>query len=63
MAGKVQVSMGDNSVRNSRIKIPKPYAYLHIIGRKSAKFQVNQMKGVGGIAETRPLRQMDRRLE
>ena len=45
--------MGDNSVKNSRIKNPKPHAHFHIIGRKSTKFQVNLMKDVGGVAETR----------
>ena len=45
--------MGDNSIKNSRIKILKPHAHLHIIGRKSTKFQMNQMKDVGGVAETR----------
>ena len=47
--------MGDNSVKNSRIKILKPHAHLHIIGRKSTKFQVNPMRDVGGVAETRSL--------
>ena len=51
--------MGDNSVKNSRIKILKSHAHLHIIGRKSTKFQVNPMKDVGGVAETRSLRRMD----
>ena len=47
--------MGDNSVENSQIKIPKPHAHLPIIGRKSTKFQVNPMKDVhvGRVAETR----------
>ena len=45
--------MGDNSVKNSRIKIPKSHTHLHIIGIKSTKFQVNPMKDVGGVAETR----------
>ena len=52
MIGKVYVSLGDKSVKNSRIKILKPYAHLHIIGRKSTKFQVNPMKDVGGVVET-----------
>ena len=43
---------------NSRIKILKPHAHLHIIGRKSTKFQVNPMKDVGGVAETRSLGRM-----
>ena len=43
--------MGDKSVKNSRIKILKPYAHLHIIGRKATKFQMNPMKVVGGVAE------------
>ena len=34
-------------------KILKPHAHLHIIGRKSTKFQMNPMKDVGGVAETR----------
>ena len=45
--------MGDNSVQNSRIKILKPHAHLHIIGKKSTKFQMNPMKDVGRVAETR----------
>ena len=53
MIGKVKVSMGDNSIKNSQIKILKPYAYVHIIGRKSTKFQMNPMTDVGGVAETR----------
>ena len=51
MVGKVKVSMSDKSVKNSRIKILKPYAHLHIIGRKSTEFQVNPMKDVG-VVET-----------
>ena len=47
--------MGYNSVKNGRIKIIKPYAHLHIIGRKSTKFQVNPTKDFGGVAETRSL--------
>ena len=43
--------MGDNSVKNSQIKILKPHAHLHIIGRKSTKFQVNPMKDVGGVVD------------
>ena len=44
--------MGDNSVKNSRIKTLKPHAQLHIIGRKSSKFQMNPMKDVKGVVET-----------
>ena len=40
--------MGDNS-----IKILKPHVHLHIIGRKSTKFQMNPMKKVGGVVEKR----------
>ena len=47
--------MGNNSIKNSQIKIPKPNAHLHIIERKSTKFQVNPMKDVGGVVETRSL--------
>ena len=47
------VSMGNNSIKNRSIKNPKPHAHLHIIGRKSTKFQMNLMKDVGGVAETR----------
>ena len=39
----------------SRIKILKPHARLHIIGRKSTKCQVNPMKDVRGVAETSSL--------
>ena len=45
--------MGDNSIKNSQIKILKTHAHLHIIGRKSTKFQMNPIKDVGGVAETR----------
>ena len=51
--------MGDNSVKNSRIRILKSYAHLHIIERKSTKFQVNPMKDVGEVAETRSLGRTD----
>ena len=61
MVGKVQVSMGDNSLKNSCIKIPTPHAHLHITGRKSTKFQGNPIKDVGGVAETRSRGWMDRR--
>ena len=44
MVGKVSVSMGDNSVKNSQIKILTPYSHLHIIGRKSTKFQVTPQR-------------------
>ena len=49
---RVYVSMGDNSIKNSRIKILKQHAHFHIIGRKSTKFQMNPMKGVEGLVET-----------
>ena len=39
------------------VKILKPYAHLHIIGRKSTKFQVNPMKSLG-VAETSSLGRM-----
>ena len=59
--------MGDNSIKNSQIKILKPHAHLHIIGRKPTKFQMNLMKAVGGVAETRYLKRMagrtDRRMD
>ena len=53
--------MGDNSVKDSRIRILKPYANLYIIGRKPTKFQVNPIKDVGGVAETRSLGRTDGR--
>ena len=52
MVGKVEVTMGDNSLKNSRIKILKPHEHLHIIRRKSSKFQMNPKKDVGGVVET-----------
>ena len=55
MVGKIKVSMGDNSVKNSQTKILKPYAHLHIIGRKDTKFQVNPMTNEGEVVETRSL--------
>ena len=45
--------MGDNSIKNSQIKILKSHAHLHIVGKKSTKFQMNPMKDVGGVVETR----------
>ena len=57
------VSMGDNSVKNSRIKSQIPYAHLHIKVRKSTKFQVNSMKDVGGVAETRSVERPDGQTE
>ena len=50
---RVYVSMGSNSNKNSQIKILKPHAHLHTIGRKSTKFQMIPMKDVGGVDETR----------
>ena len=46
---------GNNSINItiSSIKKPKPHAHLHIIGRKSTKFQMNPMKDVEGVAQTR----------
>ena len=45
--------MGSNSTNSSQIKILKPHAHLHMIARKSIKFQMNLMKGVKGVAEIR----------
>ena len=45
--------MGDNSVKNGGIKILNAHAHFHIIGRKYTKFQMNPLKDVGGVAETR----------
>ena len=39
--------------KNSQIKILKKHAHLYIIGRKSTKFQMNPMKDVEGVEETR----------
>ena len=50
---KAYVSMGNNSVKNSSIENPKPQAHLHIIGRKSTKFQMNPTNDVGEVAEKR----------
>ena len=50
---KAYASMGNNSVKNRPIENPKPHAYLHIITRKSTQFQMNPMKDVEGVAETR----------
>ena len=50
---KPYVSMGNNSIKNSSIKNPEPHAHLHIRGRKSTKFQMNPMKDVEGVVETR----------
>ena len=53
IVSKVYFSMCDNFIKYSRIRILKPYAHFNIIARKSTKFQMNPMKGVGGVAETR----------
>ena len=45
--------MGSNSNKNSQIKILKPHAHLCIIGRKYTKSQMNPMKDVEGVEETR----------
>ena len=50
---RVYVSMGGNSNKNSQIKILKPHAHFCIIGRKSTKFQMNPMKDVEVVEETR----------
>ena len=50
---KAYVRMSNNSVKNSSIKNPISHAHLHIIERKSTKFQMNLVKNVEGIAETR----------
>ena len=63
MIGKVLVSIGDNSVKNRQIIILKSHAHLYIIGRKPTKFQVNLMKDVGDVAETRSLGPMAGRTE
>ena len=47
--------MGNNFVKTNQIKILKPHAHLHIIGRKSTKFQVNPMNDIGGVVETSSL--------
>ena len=49
---KVYVSMGNNTVKNSSIKNPKPHAHFHIIGRKSMYLHMNGMKDVEGVAQT-----------
>ena len=36
---KAYVSMGNNSVKNSSIKNPKPHAHLHIIGKSLHNFK------------------------
>ena len=46
-------SIDNNSVKNRSIKTPKPYAHLHVIGKKSTSFQMNPMQDVEGVAETR----------
>ena len=50
---RVYVSMGSNSNKNSQIKILKQHAHLCIIGRKSTKFQMNPMKDVEAVEETK----------
>ena len=44
--------MGSNSIKNSQIKTLKSHTHVHIIGRKSTKFQMNLMKDAG-VAGTR----------
>ena len=36
-------------------------SHLHVIRRRSSNFQVNPMKDVGGVADTRSLGRTDRR--
>ena len=55
--------MGDSSIKSSRIKVLKSHAHLHITGRKPTKFQVNLMKNVGRVAETRSLGRTAERTE
>ena len=45
--------MGSHFNKNSQIKILKSDAHLCIKGRKSTKFQINPMKDVEGVEETR----------
>ena len=45
--------MGSNSNKNNQIKILKSHAYLCFIVRKSTKFQMNPIKDVEGVEETR----------
>ena len=45
--------MGSNSNKNSQIKILISHAHLCIIGTKSTKFQMNPMKDVEGVDETK----------
>ena len=53
MVGTESKSAWTVTKKNSQIKIPKPHAHLHIIGRKSTKFPMNLMKDVEGVKETR----------
>ena len=43
----------NNSAKNSPLESPKAHAHICIIGKKSTKFQKNQMKDVEQIAGTR----------
>ena len=42
-----------NFVKNMTIKNPKSHAHLQVTGNHSAKFQINLIKDVAGVAGTR----------
>ena len=45
--------MGSKVNKNDEIKILKPHAHLCFIGRQSTKLQMNPMKEIEGVEETR----------
>ena len=53
MVGTESKSAGAVTQTKSKIKILKPHTHLCSIGRKSTKFQMNSMKDVEGLEETR----------
>ena len=47
------MTKGHNFVKNMTIKNPKSHAHLQIMVKHSAKFQINWIKDVAGVAGTR----------
>ena len=48
-----KMTKGHNSVKNEKTKYSKSHAHLQIKTKHSAKFQVNWIKHVAGVAGTR----------
>ena len=46
-----KMTKSHNFVKNKRIKNLKSYAYLQIMAKHSAKFQINSIKDVAGVSK------------